>query len=74
MSTPVFLRENYESDAAFRRAVRDATNRLLRDKSIGTTAQRPPNPIVGQEYKDTTLSKTIVWWGSSWKDASGTAV
>ena len=37
--------------------------------SSGTTAQRPPSPIPGQQYYNTTLS-WLEWWdaaGSTWK-------
>lgn len=75
MSTPVFIRETYDTDAAAKRAYRDAINRLLRDTMSGTTAQRPVAPVTGQRFYDTTLGKPI-WWHSSgvWKDAAGTTV
>jgi len=74
MSTPLFVRENYDSDAARNRAFRDAINRLLRDTMSGTTAQRPAQPTVGQRYYDTTIGKPIWWNGTVWKDAAGTTV
>lgn len=37
----------------------------------GTTAQRPTNADVGFAYWDTTLSQTVVWNGSAWKDTLG---
>lgn len=74
MSTPVFIRENYDTDAAFKRAVRDAVNRLLRDTMSGTTAQRPVAPVTAQRFYDTTIGKPIWWNGTVWKDAAGTTV
>ena len=40
----------------------------------GTTANRPTNGIVGQQYLDTDINKLIVWNGSNWIDAMGTTV
>jgi hypothetical protein len=74
VSTPLFIRELYENDAARNRAVRDSVNRLLRDTMSGTTAQRPAQPTVGQRYYDTTLSKPIWYSGAAWKDAAGVTV
>jgi hypothetical protein len=74
MTTPVFIRENYDTDAAAKRAYRDAINRLLRDTYSGATAQRPVAPVVAQRYYDTTLGIPIWWNGSAWKNAAGTTV
>ncbi len=38
----------------------------------GNTASRPPNPVIGQFYLDTQITKPIWWFGSNWKDATGT--
>jgi hypothetical protein len=44
----------------------------------GTTAQRPPDPVLGQQYLDRTIGKPI--WAASvapnviWKDAAGVTV
>lgn len=38
----------------------------------GTTANRPPNPVLGQFYLDTQIGKPVWWFGSNWKDATGT--
>jgi hypothetical protein len=55
--------------------VRDCTYAEIPINLVGTTAQRPTqNLFVGLEYKDTTLQKPIIWWGTSWKDYSGTVV
>jgi hypothetical protein len=35
---------------------------------VGTTAQRPVNPIKGLPFIDTTLSKVCVHEGSNWRD------
>ena len=72
--TPIFIREAYDGDAAFRRAVRDAVNRLLRDTMSDTTAKRPATPAIGQRYYDTTLSKPIWWNGANWRDAMANIV
>jgi hypothetical protein len=42
---------------------------------VGTTAQRPAKPQIGQSYHDTTLAKNVVWEGAFWRDpATGSAV
>jgi hypothetical protein len=74
VSSPLLIREIYDSEIAAKRAYRDAINRLLRDTYNGTTAQRPPAPVVGQRYYDTTLGKPIWSNGTVWKDAAGTTV
>jgi hypothetical protein len=74
MSTPLFVRENYDTQAAKDRAFRDAINRVLRDTMTGTTAQRPAQPVVAQRYYDTSLGKPIWYNGTVWKDAAGTTV
>lgn len=41
----------------------------------GTTEERPTtNLFVGLEYKDTTLKKTVTWYGSDWYDETGNIV
>ena len=40
----------------------------------GTTAERPKNPMAGDMYFDTILSRPIWYNGSGWIDAAGTAV
>lgn len=40
----------------------------------GTTANRPTQGIVGQQYLDTDINKLIVWNGTNWIDAMGTIV
>jgi hypothetical protein len=40
----------------------------------GPTASRPLNADTGQMYIDTTINKTIWYYGSAWKDADGTTV
>lgn len=74
MTTPVLVRDTYDSDASRNRAFRDAINRLLRDTYTGTTAQRPAQPVVGQRYYDTTLGIPIWYNGTVWKNAAGTTV
>jgi len=74
MTTPVFIREIYDTDEAFKRAVRDAVNRLLRDAMTGTTAQRPVAPVISQKYYDTTILKPIWWNGTVWKDGANATV
>lgn len=38
----------------------------------GTTINRPPNPVTGQFFLDTQIQKPIWWFGSAWKDSTGT--
>lgn len=40
----------------------------------GTTTQRPPSPVQGQYYFDTTVGKPIWRNGSNWVDATGSTV
>lgn len=40
----------------------------------GTTAQRPTQTVIGQQYFDTTLNKPIWHNGTNWVDAAGTTV
>lgn len=40
--------------------------------TVGSTAERPVSPAIGDQHMDTTLSKPVWWWGSAWKDAAGT--
>lgn len=55
--------------------LRDGTNRYIPLVLVGTTEQRPTlNLYVGLKYDDTTLQKTITWWGTEWKDAMGNVV
>jgi len=37
-------------------------------RSFGTTADRPGNVIIGYKYYDTTISREVVWNGTSWID------
>lgn len=39
----------------------------------GATADRPPNPVAGQFYYDSSLGVPIWWNGSVWKKADGTS-
>jgi hypothetical protein len=40
----------------------------------GTTAQRPPNPVVGSIHFDTTLGAAVTWNGVTWAPTvAGTA-
>jgi hypothetical protein len=42
---------------------------------VGTTAQRPAKPGVGNFFHDTTVGKIIIFEGAAWRDpATGTAV
>lgn len=40
----------------------------------GTTANRPPSPIIGQYYLDTTLGVPVWWNGTNWINSVGTPV
>lgn len=40
----------------------------------GVTGSRPPGPVVGQQYFDTTLNIPIWFNGTDWVDATGTVV
>lgn len=43
------------------------------EKKIGTTENRPSNPLYeGYEYYDTTLKKKILWNGTAWVNLDGT--
>lgn len=42
------------------------------ETTVGTTAQRPDAPRIGEACYDTTLGKPIWWNGTVWKDAMGT--
>lgn len=42
--------------------------------TTGSTEQRPTNATIGHQYFDTTIGKPIYWTGSTWVDASGSAV
>lgn len=46
----------------------------LHSRRSGSTSQRPSDPCYLSEYYDTTLGKKIIYNGSNWIDASGTAV
>jgi hypothetical protein len=42
---------------------------------VGTTAQRPALPKLGQVYTDVTIGRIILWNGTAWIDAVlGTSV
>jgi hypothetical protein len=42
---------------------------------VGTTAQRPAKPGVGNFFHDTTVGKVIIFEGAAWRDpATGAAV
>ena len=42
---------------------------------VGTTAQRPAKPGVGNFFHDTTVGKIIIFEGAAWRDpATGSAV
>ena len=45
------------------------------EKKIGTTDNRPSNPLYeGYEYYDTTLKKKILWNGTAWVNIDGSAL
>ena len=49
--------------------------KMLKDKSSGTTANRPTSDLyIGRPYYDSTLGKPIWWAGTVWKDSAGTTV
>lgn len=64
------------SEPDWKRRVKTAVNAIssLLTQN-GLTAARPPKPVVGQQFYDTTLGIPI-WWHSSgvWKNAAGVAV
>lgn len=41
---------------------------------VGTTAERPTNPVDGLQYKDSTLKKTVTWYSTAWYDETGSPV
>lgn len=72
--------ENYNKSAAF--SDRKVTDSPTDDFSVvsrkyvnmnGTTSQRPPSPIIGQQFFDKTLGYPIYWSGASWVKGDGTA-
>ena len=44
------------------------------DINSGITSNRPPTPIIGQFYFDTTVTKPTWWNGTNWTTADGTIV
>lgn len=44
------------------------------NKAVGPTEERPTEPIIGQQYYDTSINKPIWWSGSNWADSTGTNV
>jgi len=54
-------------------AITDLTSELSLD-TADITASRPPMPVTGQRYFDTTLGIPIWYDGSNWIDATGTTV
>ena len=71
------LREKL-ADATFDKNFIFLKNELLafedRMHSTGSTAGRPLEPRVGQQYFDTTLNKPVFFSGTAWVDATGTEV
>lgn len=41
---------------------------------VGTTALRPTNPVINQEYADTTLSQVVRFDGRNWRNVFTGAV
>jgi len=37
----------------------------------GTGSQRPPSPVLGQQYFDTTTGRPIFYNGTNWVDGAG---
>ena len=50
----------------------DLAKNALLNASVQPLAVAPADPVVGQLYFDTALSKLRVWTGTEWADASGT--
>ncbi len=48
----------------------DARWEVMPRHTVGTTAERPAAPAVGDVHSDTTLGKPV-WWFGAWKDATG---
>lgn len=71
------LREKV-SDAAFDKNFIILKNELLELEAkmyaTGSTVGRPLEPIVGQQYFDTTLNKPVFFSGTAWVDATGQEV
>jgi hypothetical protein len=73
--TPL-IKESERTPEEWQRKCRDAVNALAKLLTQqGATTARPPAPVVGQMFYDTTLGKPI-WRHSTgvWKDAAGTTV
>ena len=50
----------------------DLAKNALLNASVQPLAVAPSDPVVGQVYFDTALTKLRVWTGTEWADASGT--
>ena len=50
----------------------DLAKNALLNASVQPLAVAPSDPVVGQVYFDTALTKLRVWTGTEWTDASGT--
>ncbi|WP_420137726.1 hypothetical protein ACSBM8_00645 [Sphingomonas sp. ASY06-1R] len=72
----LLIKDSERGQAEWNRKARDSINAVARRMlGSGPSANRPPKPVVGQMYYDTTLGKPI-WRHASgvWRDAGGTVV
>ncbi|MBT0778079.1 hypothetical protein [Paracoccus sp. pheM1] len=46
----------------------------IQTRNNGTTPQRPVDPLLAEQYFDTTLDLVIVWNDTAWTDSSGSSV
>lgn len=65
---PHLLRSGASRDITDLRSDVEAAFSQQQSEAAGTTANRPANPFVGQQYLDITLSKPLVWDGSMWRE------
>ena len=64
-------------NAADARIYTKKTNNTIVDITsprIGTTAERPINKYLGEQFYDTSLKKPIWWNGHDWSDSTGSLV
>ena len=72
----LLIKDSERGQAEWNRKARDSINAVARRMlGSGPSANRPPKPVTGQMYYDTTLGKPI-WRHASgaWRDAGGTVV
>ena len=72
----LLIKDSERGQAEWNRKARDSINAVARRMlGSGPSTSRPPKPVIGQMYYDTTLGKPI-WRHASgvWRDAGGAVV